>query len=186
MKRLKHAFTLCFTAPGRPVHFANLVSFNNLNYNASWMYSSNTDTLHFMVEVRATGWIGFGVATQAPNNMVGYDVAVGGVLNGSGYLRVNCFSVWASLLMKFHPISHARIGPRHVSPKLRRLCLTCAFFQQDYLSNGFSQPPLDYRQDWILSYSSEENGATTLRFYRKRNTSDASDFVVQVSCIRQT
>ena len=48
------------------------------------------DTLHVMVEVRATGWVGFGIANQAPNNMIGYDVAVGGVLNGTGYLKV-CF-----------------------------------------------------------------------------------------------
>ena len=44
-----------------------------------------------MVEVRATGWIGFGVATQAPTGMQGYDVAVGGVFNGSGYLQVDVF-----------------------------------------------------------------------------------------------
>ena len=49
------------------------------------------DTLHFMVEVRATGWIAFGVANQAPNNMFWYDVGVGGVFNGSGYLQVNGF-----------------------------------------------------------------------------------------------
>jgi len=41
-----------------------------------------------MVEVRATGWIGFGFATQAPNNMIGYDVTVGGVLTEVGYLKV--------------------------------------------------------------------------------------------------
>ena len=41
-----------------------------------------------MVEVRATGWIGFGFATQAPNNIEDYDVAVGGVLRGSAYLKV--------------------------------------------------------------------------------------------------
>ena len=46
-----------------------------------------------MVEVRATGWIGFGVANHAPNNMLGYDVGVGGVFNGSGFLQVNSF-VW--------------------------------------------------------------------------------------------
>ena len=57
------------------------------------MYDSGMDTLHFMVEVRATGWIGFGVAKQAPNNMLGYDVGVGGVSNGSGYLQVNGFSI---------------------------------------------------------------------------------------------
>jgi len=49
-----------------------------------------------MVEVRTTGWIGFGVATQAPTGMQGYDVAVGGVLSGSGYLMVNDYrtSLW--------------------------------------------------------------------------------------------
>ena len=41
-----------------------------------------------MAEVRATGWVGFGFATQAPNNMENYDVAVGGVVGGEGYLKV--------------------------------------------------------------------------------------------------
>ena len=74
--------------PVTPLHFGNLISSNNGTYNASWMYNSITNTLHFMVEVRATGWIGFGFATQAPNNIEDYDVAVGGVLRGSGYLKV--------------------------------------------------------------------------------------------------
>ena len=87
MTKLNH-FNLISTAPVRPVHFANFLSLNNGNYNASWMYNSSMDTLHFMVEVRTTGWIGFGVATQAPNNMIGYDVAVGGVRTGVGYLKV--------------------------------------------------------------------------------------------------
>lgn len=60
------------------------------------MFDSSMDTLHFMVEVRATGWIGFGVATQAPTSMVGYDVAVGGVLSGSGYLKVNSLASMVS------------------------------------------------------------------------------------------
>ena len=37
------------------------------------------DTLHFMVEVMATGWIGFGFSTIQPPttpSMTGYDVAV--------------------------------------------------------------------------------------------------------------
>ena len=72
-----------------PVNRANSVSLDNGNYNASWTFNSSTDTLHFMLEVRTTGWVGFGVATQAPTNMMGYDVAVGGVFNGSGYIRVN-------------------------------------------------------------------------------------------------
>ena len=75
------------------MHFENFVSLDNGNYNASWDFTSATDTLHFMVEVRTTGWVGFGVATQAPTNMTGYDVAVGGVFNGSGYIRVNSLSL---------------------------------------------------------------------------------------------
>lgn len=70
------------------MHFANFRSFDSNNYNVSWMFNKTTDSLHFMVEVRATGWIGFGVATRAPNSMNGYDVAVGGVLAGMGYLQV--------------------------------------------------------------------------------------------------
>lgn len=79
-------------SPGQPQHFANFRSLDNGNYNVSWMFNSSMDSLHFTVEVRATGWVGFGVATQAPNNMTYYDVAVGGVVNGSGYLKVNCLS----------------------------------------------------------------------------------------------
>ena len=78
--------------PAKPVHFANFVSLDNGNYNASWMFNSSTDTLHFMVEVKATGWIGFGVATRVSTGMVGYDAAVGGVFNGSGYLKVVCLA----------------------------------------------------------------------------------------------
>ena len=44
---------------------------------------------------------------------------------------------------------------------------------------------MDAQQDWVLSYYIEENGVTTLIFYRKRNTSDASDIAIQVTSIRQ-
>ncbi|CAH3193533.1 unnamed protein product [Porites evermanni] len=71
----------------RPMHFANFLQLdNNGNYNVSWVYNNSMDTLHFMVEVKTTGWIGFGVATQAPNMMMNYDVAVGGASGGAGYL----------------------------------------------------------------------------------------------------
>ena len=55
------------------------------------MFNSSMDTLHVMVEARATGWIGFGFATEILGNMTGYDVAVGGVRGGSGYLKVDLF-----------------------------------------------------------------------------------------------
>ena len=72
-----------------PMHFANFLTLDDDgNYNVSWMFNSSMDTLHFMVEVRTTGWIGFGIATVAPNAMQNYDVAVGGVSAGIGYLKV--------------------------------------------------------------------------------------------------
>lgn len=70
--------------------FSNmLILDDNGHYNVSWNFNASSDTLEFLVEVRATGWIGFGVAENAPNNMMDYDVAIGGVLsNGTGYLQV--------------------------------------------------------------------------------------------------
>ncbi|XP_078342828.1 scavenger receptor cysteine-rich domain-containing protein DMBT1-like isoform X2 [Oculina patagonica] len=102
------------------------------------MYNSSTDRIHFVTEVMTIGWVGLGVANQAPNRMIGYDVAVGGVFNnGTGYLA-------------------------------------------DYYTVGFRQPPLDPQQDWVLTYSREENGKTTLQFYRQRNTFDfRNDVAIQ-------
>ena len=52
---------------------------------------------------------------------------------------------------------------------------------KDYLTVGQIRPRLDSQQDWKLSYSREENGVTTLRFYRQRDTGDATnDTVIQV------
>ena len=86
----------------RPVHFVNFLQLDNDgNYNVSWVYNNSMDTLHFMVEVKTTGWIGFGVATQAPNTMMHYDVAVGGVSGGAGYLWVKSLSIFISLREAF-------------------------------------------------------------------------------------
>ena len=59
------------------------------NYNVSDNYNEAADTLEFMVQVRTTGWVGFGVAEVASNNMSYYDVAIGGVTDdGTSYLQV--------------------------------------------------------------------------------------------------
>ena len=59
------------------------------NYNVSDNCNEAADTLEFMVQVRTTRWVGFGVAKVAPNNMSYYDVAVGGVTDdGTSYLQV--------------------------------------------------------------------------------------------------
>ena len=59
------------------------------NYNVSYNYNESADTLEFMVQVRTTGWVGFGIAEVASNNMSYYDVAIGGVTDdGTSYLQV--------------------------------------------------------------------------------------------------
>ncbi|XP_067033519.1 mucin-12-like isoform X1 [Acropora muricata] len=120
-----------------PAAVSNFISFDGGKYNVSWMFNSSMDTFHFVVKVRATGWIGFGLATQAPNGMSGYDVAVSGTNNGTKYLK-------------------------------------------DYFTSNFAAPPQDAQQDWMLSYFSEEQNVTTLKFYRKRDTNDtANDIAIQ-------
>ena len=59
------------------------------NYNVSYNYNESADTLEFMVQVRTTGWVGFGIAEVASINMSYYDVAIGGVTDdGTSYLQV--------------------------------------------------------------------------------------------------
>ena len=59
------------------------------NYNVSYNYYEFADRLEFMVQVRTTGWVGFGVAEVTSNNMSYYDVAIGGVTDdGTSYLQV--------------------------------------------------------------------------------------------------
>lgn len=94
------------------------------------------DTLHFTVEVKATGWIAFGFSTKFPMGMMGYDVAIGTVKNGVGTL-------------------------------------------EDYKTDGQKKPDIDAKQDWKLTYSSENDGITKFQFYRKLNTNDEMDVVIQ-------
>ena len=76
--------------------FSNTISFEGGIYNTSYNFNASSDTFEFLVEVRATGWVGFGFARNAPSRMVNYDVAVGGVLNGAGYLKVSRKSLFSA------------------------------------------------------------------------------------------
>ena len=70
-----------------PMPEVNFLSFNDGKYNVSWMHNTSMDTLHFMVEVMATGWIGLGFSTEVPparQTMMGYDVAVAMVNSAGG------------------------------------------------------------------------------------------------------
>ena len=60
-------------------------------------------------------------------------------------------------------------------------------FFQDYLTIALTTPELDTQQDWVLTYSKEENGKTSLKFYRERNTTDQqNDTAVPVRVIEVT
>lgn len=67
------------------VHFLNVVSFENIDFNVSWKITGNMNSLKFVAEVKAAGII-FGVTNQAPNNTVAYNVPLEGNLTGSGEL----------------------------------------------------------------------------------------------------
>ncbi|XP_078342844.1 uncharacterized protein LOC144628599 [Oculina patagonica] len=45
-------------------------------------------------------------------------------------------------------------------------------YMKDYLTIGIAALELDTQQDWVLTYSKEDNGTTTLKFFRDRNTTD--------------
>lgn len=53
-------------------------------------------------------------------------------------------------------------------------------FFQDYKTDGQKKPVMDAKQDWKLTYSSENDGITKFQFYRKLNTNDEMDVVIQV------
>ena len=71
--------------------YPNMIMFDAKgNYNVSYNYNESTDTLEFMVQIRTTGWVGFGVAEVASNNTNSCDVAIGGVTeDGTSYLKVD-------------------------------------------------------------------------------------------------
>ena len=69
--------------------FSNQLSFLGGTFNVEYNFNASSDTLEFFIEVRTTGWVGFGFAEKTPKRMINFDVAVGGVFpNGSGYLKV--------------------------------------------------------------------------------------------------
>ncbi|XP_068749304.1 uncharacterized protein [Montipora capricornis] len=181
---------------------SDFISLHGGKYNVSWMFNSSMGTLHFTVKVRATGWIGFGLAAQAPNNMVGYDVAVGGVANGAGYLKeapapackrrlrfrscqigsTSCHSIADLSTVGDLEIAHKGHGIPDADWLIHIVKLNSFFIClcQDYFTSGFAAPSEDWQQDWRPSYFREEQGVTTLKFYRKRDTNDTQkDIAIQ-------
>lgn len=53
-----------------------------------WVYNDGTNTVNFVLEVSTLGWVGFGFANKI-NRMKNYDVIVGKIENGRGWLTVS-------------------------------------------------------------------------------------------------
>ena len=68
-------------------------AYENNRFLLLWRYNDQTDKIFYHVRVKTTGWVGFGFAETAPNNMMNYDVIVGGFSNGQGYLFVSFLPV---------------------------------------------------------------------------------------------
>lgn len=87
-------FTVFYTKASD--EFSNKIVLHNRIYNVSYNFNETSDAFEFLVEVRVTGWVGFGFASHAPDSAVNYDLAVGGVFsNGTGYLQVGLVSVFS-------------------------------------------------------------------------------------------
>ena len=68
-------------------------AYDNNRFLLLWRYNDQTDKIFYHLRVKTTGWVGFGFAATAPNNMMNYDVIVGGFNNGQGYLFVSFLRV---------------------------------------------------------------------------------------------
>lgn len=82
------------------IEYSNFTSFNEGNYTVRWKFENETEMFYFKVEVKTTGWIGFGISRLLwPNreslqwnrkSMQYYDVIVGGIYdNSTRYYKVS-------------------------------------------------------------------------------------------------
>ena len=79
--------------------FTNKMMFDDGNFKVCWAYDEPTDMVHFKLDVNATGWVSFGITTT-PREMNNYDVAVGWVNGGKGYIQVMIPIFRLSLVLK--------------------------------------------------------------------------------------
>ena len=93
-------FLSCSFAMPSDIEYTNFTSFADGKYTARWKFHNETEIFYFKVEVKATGWVGFGISRLLwPSNerlqwnrrsMRYYDVIVGGVFgNGTEYHKVS-------------------------------------------------------------------------------------------------
>ena len=72
----------------REVHADASIASGDGNFKLQWTY--NNSKLIFNMTCKTTGWCAVGFTTSADGqNMVNYDIAVGGVVSNAGYLNVS-------------------------------------------------------------------------------------------------
>ena len=72
-----------------PKKFPFSLAFDDNQFLVLWRFDDQADKVYYHLRVKTTGWVGFGFAALAPNDMMDYDVIVGGFSNGQGYLSVS-------------------------------------------------------------------------------------------------
>ena len=72
-------------------------SYDQGRFRLRWTFHDQNDTITFQIRVQTTGWVGFGFANIASNNMQNYDVIVGGLEDGKGILNVSFINRRTSL-----------------------------------------------------------------------------------------
>ena len=72
-----------------PTNMPFSIAFDDNKFLVLWRFDDQADKMYYFLRVKTTGWIGFGFAEKASNNMMDYDVIVGGFSNGKGYLSVS-------------------------------------------------------------------------------------------------
>ena len=80
---------ISFPSVALPTQITFRYAFDDNKFLVLWRFDDQADKIHVHLRVKTTGWIGFGFAQTAPNDMRDYDVIVGGFSNGRGYLSVS-------------------------------------------------------------------------------------------------
>lgn len=133
-------FLFIFVVPSMGQNlYSHTIVLENANYNVSWNFNASSDTFEFLLKVRATGWVGFGFALDAPNNMNDYDVAVGGVFsNGTSYLQVPLsLLLYHILTLSFQFFNHLfyfTIIRRLIYQNVSSICLTAPFLLSTWIA----------------------------------------------------
>ena len=118
---------MLFVSLSYGTEYSETVALHN-RYKAHWKFDNETAMFYFKVEVKATGWIAFGVSRLLfppstslqwnRHSMEKYDIIVGGISNGTAYYKVSVIQVLRFTVTSHQSIRHPSYRPLK---KLHRL-----------------------------------------------------------------